>query len=199
MHDFLVTEAQKTGQPVGQLGISVCGYSAKAQSPEVWDILFDGQAQDGSVSCEQDQNTVGVRANGQPEAIFRLLNGFSPSIVEVLNQLAADPNQVPFLIQLLQQVCTAQIVHAPMPIQDAIDLVEWLVHTTEMYSRFTPEPPTVGGPIEIAVVTKHEGFKWVKRKLFYDSRINPIRGGQYEDGWAKNGVQSQSIKATDSK
>jgi len=27
------------------------------------------------------------------------------------------------------------------------------------YFRFTPGAPSVGGPIEIAAITKHEGFK----------------------------------------
>lgn len=33
---------------------------------------------------------------------------------------------------------------------------------------------TVGGPIEIAVITKHEDFKWVKRKHFYRRELQPI-------------------------
>ena len=60
-----------------------------------------------------------------------------------------------------------------MPIQDAIDLAEFLVHTAIMLSRFSPGPATVGGPIEIAVITKHEGFKWIKRKHYFDQKCNP--------------------------
>lgn len=57
--------------------------------------------------------------------------------------------------------------------QDAIDLAEFLVHLTIMFSRFSPGAPSVGGPIEIAAVTKHEGFKWIKRKHYYEQRLNP--------------------------
>ena len=31
----------------------------------------------------------------------------------------------------------------------------------------------IRGPIEVAAVTKHEGFKWVKRKHYYDVTLNP--------------------------
>ena len=31
----------------------------------------------------------------------------------------------------------------------------------------------VGGPIEIAGITKHEGFKWVRRKHYFDTAMNP--------------------------
>ncbi len=42
-----------------------------------------------------------------------------------------------------------------------------------MVSRFTPGAPTVGGPIEIATITKHEDFKWVKRKHYWEEKYNP--------------------------
>jgi hypothetical protein len=32
---------------------------------------------------------------------------------------------------------------------------------------------TVGGPIEIAAITKHEGFKWIERRHFYPPELNP--------------------------
>ena len=74
---------------------------------------------------------------------------------------------------LLQARLQAHIVFAPMPIQDAIDLAEFLVHSAIMFSRFNPRAQIVGGPIEIAAITKHEGFKWIKRKHYYDEKLNP--------------------------
>ena len=41
------------------------------------------------------------------------------------------------------------------------------------FARFRPGANTIGGPIEIAAVSKHEGFKWVKRKHYFDSILNP--------------------------
>ena len=31
-------------------------------------------------------------------------------------------------------------------------------------------------PIEIAAITKHEGFKWIMRKHYFDVRLNPADG-----------------------
>jgi hypothetical protein len=39
--------------------------------------------------------------------------------------------------------------------------------------RFLPGADTVGGDTDIAVVTKHEGFKWVRRKHFFNATLNP--------------------------
>jgi len=33
--------------------------------------------------------------------------------------------------------------------------------------------PTVGGPIEMAAITKHDGFKWIRHKQYYEKRLNP--------------------------
>jgi len=83
-----------------------------------------------------------------------------------------DSAQQQQLVGSLRTALQAPIVFSPMPIQDAIDLAEFLVHVAEAFSRFTPGAPTVGGPIEIAAITKHEHFKWIKRKHYYDVRLN---------------------------
>ena len=61
-----------------------------------------------------------------------------------------------------------------MPIQDAIDLARYLVEVTMGFIKFSigKQPKTVGGTIEIAAITKHEGFRWVQRQQFYPAGIN---------------------------
>lgn len=76
------------------------------------------------------------------------------------------------LSPILSVKLQAPLVFAPMPIQDAIDLARFLVHASIMYSRFLPGAQIVGGPIEVAAITKHEGFKWISRKHYYDASLN---------------------------
>jgi hypothetical protein len=64
------------------------------------------------------------------------------------------------------------VVPAAMPIQDAIELAAFMVETAIRFVRFNLRAETVGGPVEVAVITKHEGFKWVKRKLFFTGELN---------------------------
>ena len=59
-----------------------------------------------------------------------------------------------------------------MPIQDAIDLVHFLIDTTCGYVRFAPDPATVAQPIDSAAVTRHEGFRWVRRKHYFPAALN---------------------------
>lgn len=39
-----------------------------------------------------------------------------------------------------------------------------MVDVTVGYSRYLLGPDLVGGPVEIAGISRHEGFKWVARK-----------------------------------
>jgi hypothetical protein len=59
-----------------------------------------------------------------------------------------------------------------MPIQDAIDLAIFLEQVAAQFVRFREGPDTVGGPVEVATLTKYEGFKWVHRKHYYDKNLN---------------------------
>lgn len=76
-------------------------------------------------------------------------------------------------IDEIETAMRINLVEAPMPIQDAIDLSEFLVHTTAMFTRFKRGAATVGGPVESAAITKHEGFRWVRRKHYFDQTLNP--------------------------
>ena len=51
-----------------------------------------------------------------------------------------------------------------MTVPDAIDYARFLVQTTSDYHRFADMVPLVGGPTEIALITKWIGFRWVERK-----------------------------------
>lgn len=61
-----------------------------------------------------------------------------------------------------------------MPTKDAIDLVLCLAETTKQFVRFSLGSNTVGGEVDVATVTKHEGFKWIRRKHYYSSELNPL-------------------------
>lgn len=156
-------------------GFLLGGYSKPGDLGESWSVeISKGVAQPPKKLREP--NTPGVSWGGQGEALQRMILGFSPGIFDILAQVS-QPAQNPKewaqkLAPLLSARLQAPMVFAPMPIQDAIDLARFLVHAAEMFSRFVPGPNVVGGPIEIAAITKHENFKWISRKHYYDQSFN---------------------------
>lgn len=65
-----------------------------------------------------------------------------------------------------------------MTIPDAIDYARFLVQTTSDYHRFADKVPTVGGPTEIALITKWIGFRWVERKKILDGDTTRLNIGK---------------------
>jgi len=62
---------------------------------------------------------------------------------------------------------------ASLPKDELAAMAEALVNLTKFRRRITPERETVGGPIDVAVISKGDGFVWVKRKHYFDSALNP--------------------------
>lgn len=155
------------------LGFVVAGYSPGEPMAEEYAIHINGdECQGPTLLRPKDQS--GVTWNGEPEAISRLILGYGTALPGVLHHRLGVPlEQIEPAIGVLQQEMVAHVVQPAMPFLDAIDLSEFLVDMTVKFSRFMPGAPTVGGPIEIAGISKHEGFKWVRRKHYFNQELNP--------------------------
>lgn len=166
------------------LGFIVAGYSPESAMAEEYSISMQGDSCEGP-ELVRPIDQVGVTWNGEPEAISRLLLGHGTALPTVLHErLGVPEEQVDPATQILQQSLATPLVQPAMPFQDAIDLAEFLVDTTIKYSRFLPGAPTVGGPLEVAGISKHEGFKWIRRKHYYSHELNPK-----EDLWTERSAQ----------
>lgn len=62
-------------------------------------------------------------------------------------------------------------------LQDAIDLSESLIGITSTIQRFANEVPSVGGEIDIALVTPFNDFQWIKRKKLMEI-LEELKGFQ---------------------
>jgi len=57
-----------------------------------------------------------------------------------------------------------QFKYGLFSLQDAIDFCEFLISTTSSFQRFANDVATVGGFIDIALLTPFHDFQWIKRK-----------------------------------
>lgn len=53
------------------------------------------------------------------------------------------------------------------------ELAEALIYLTAIKRKTSPELETVGGPIDVAVISKDEGFIWLNKKSYFDTELNP--------------------------
>ena len=57
--------------------------------------------------------------------------------------------------------------------QELAQLAEALVNITSLKRKFSAEEETVAGPIDVAVISRSDGFVWVKRKHYFPADLNP--------------------------
>lgn len=56
--------------------------------------------------------------------------------------------------------------------EDLASLAESLVSLTSVVRRISPSEETVGGPIDVAIISKGDGFIWKNRKHYFDPNLN---------------------------
>lgn len=56
--------------------------------------------------------------------------------------------------------------------EDLAAMAESLVSLTSLKRKVTIEAESVGGPIDVAVITKGDGFIWIKRKHYFKPELN---------------------------
>jgi hypothetical protein len=153
------------------MGYRVCGYSSREALPEVWEFVIFADHCDTPKQI-QAKDQFGLRWTGENEALDRLILGVSSGLSTAYvakGNTEAEASQ--FGSEVINLSMTNFIIPA-MPIQDAIDVARFLVETATKFARYGFRPETIGGPTELAAITKHEGFKWVARKHYFSAEFN---------------------------
>lgn len=69
---------------------------------------------------------------------------------------------------------------AMLPKDELAAMAESLVSLTSFKKRVTIEAETVAGPIDVAVISKGDGFIWIKRKHYFKPELNPQFFAKYK-------------------
>jgi hypothetical protein len=135
----------------------VCGYSFGRPLPEIWQVLLQPEKPVES-TCIQREENLGPQWNGENEALDRLMFGLGSNFVQATMKLGLTQEQANDALQKLVPELGEYLIMQAAPIQDAIDQARFMVNTTKGFIRFAiKRAKTVGGPIEVAAITKHEG------------------------------------------
>ncbi|OYY70399.1 MAG: hypothetical protein B7Y47_10475 [Sphingomonas sp. 28-63-12] len=108
-------------------------------------------------------------SNFEPQASAELKQALDQAAGEILMEFRAT------LVPEHLQSSKAQLsdIIRSMPKQELAALSESLVNITSLKRKFSADAESVGGPIDVAMITRAEGFVWVKRKHFFEPHLNP--------------------------
>jgi hypothetical protein len=94
------------------------------------------------------------------------LNQAATMAVRSFKERALRQAKVEYRNEMLQMV-------GFMPKQELADFAESMINITSLKRHVSSQQETVAGPIDVAVISKSEGFIWVKRKHYFDAAFNP--------------------------
>ena len=60
-----------------------------------------------------------------------------------------------------------------LPLDELAELAEILIRIESLKERVTKNSEQISGPIDVAVISKGDGFIWIKRKHYFDAKLNP--------------------------
>lgn len=112
----------------------------------------------------------GITWGGQREIVERLLQGYDHRLLGIAKQvLDLDNGSVQKLADGLKQLQMALPLVA-MPLQDCVDMAIFFIRSTIMAQQLSLTVRGCGGPIDVAIITRRDGLRFVQRKTIVGER-----------------------------
>lgn len=120
---------------------------------------------------EQNAGQFGVTWGGQLAFTNRLIKGMDPAVVYLVQKhLGLSDAQRNSLFDFLERELSLRIPYQFLPLQDSVDLSIYLIRTTMEIQRWLIAIRGVGGAIDVATITRTDGFKYVQQKMIVGQR-----------------------------
>ena len=103
-------------------------------------------------------------AEGKKHLVTEQLNNITGNILKHMIEAAGNNYMRP----IIQSV-------ASLPIEELALLAESMINITSLRRKVALDRNigTVGGPIDVSIISKGDGFIWLKRKHYFDRKYNP--------------------------
>lgn len=174
-HDVEITRDETPGDRAKELGTAI----SFAQTDVIDRLLRGGDERLVKGSERFVERSVGKGLAGVFDQLGWVLNDSSGAPVPVNEMTTFLSEKLPALYREYAARIGDEIERefkqtiSLMPKQELIELAEALVSITAVERKATRDAGTVGGPIDVALITRSEGFVWIKRKHYFSAELNP--------------------------
>lgn len=182
-------------------GIVICGYGKNEIYPHLISNEFIGCYM-GKIKKHvernmdiTDDNSASIIPFAQVDVIGTFMNGidseYEDKIIEIIQKSDAfeglTDNKEEHINKLINDIKNgiseySEINHwgpmintvASAPKEELVQMAETLINLTSFRRKMTMDESaqTVGGPIDVLVITKGDGLIWIKRKKYFDKELN---------------------------
>ena len=124
------------------------------------------------------------------EALLERLEDVHPDIADSFVEQVEKIGRVHYASQIVDVV-------AMLPKDQLGEMAEALVSLTSLKRRVSLEDETVGGPTDVALISKGDGLVWMKRKHYFPASLNPaFFARKYGMGGTDHAAKTRSAKIT---
>jgi hypothetical protein len=178
LSEFFLGQWTKGGMPNpappgNEMVFLVGGYDEKEAYGRVFSLTIPSETK----PVEQSPSQFGATWGGQRELVDRLMQGFDPNLpAQVLSMLQSSGGQaIPNLEAELKKRFGLPIPWQFLPLQDCVDLCIFLVRTTIELQKWLVSVRGVGGAIDVATITRTDGFKAIQIKEVRGDTFLPVQ------------------------
>ena len=103
-------------------------------------------------------------APGKKDSVRAQINNVTEHVLQHVAEIARND----YMLPIIQSVSS-------LPIEELALLAESMINITSLRRKVALDRNigTVGGPIDVAIISKGDGFIWLKRKHYFDRKYNP--------------------------
>lgn len=100
-------------------------------------------------------------------------NKFKQDLQKISDEILIDYREKLGRYRKEVNVDSVASVVSMLPKDELAAMAEALVNLTSFKRKVSMQTETVGGPIDVAVISKSDGFIWIKRKHYFEPELNP--------------------------
>lgn len=166
LSDFFLAQWNDAGMPmegVDPMTFFVGGYDEGQPYGRIFEFIIPNKPKPSEWQAGDDQ--FGSVWGGQTEVVNRLMNGFDPEIISIIeNEPILSKEQRVVLTGRLQSKLPIRIPFQFLPLQDCVDLSIFLIRATLTLQTWQIDVRGVGGEIDVATITRTKGFEYIQNK-----------------------------------
>jgi hypothetical protein len=147
--------------PSANMIFIIGGYDPESPYGRVYQVVIPTVPE----PTEQNANQFGLTWGGQLALTSRLIKGMDPQLPALVQEyLKLGDTQRDELAKFLDSRLSLRIPYQFLPLQDCVDLAIYLISTTIDIQTWQVGVRGVGGAIDVATITRTDGFRYVQRK-----------------------------------
>lgn len=137
----------------------------KGVAPDLFEVI-DSQHEKSMQKVKNDIIKQLTEANVSQDVIDKVVESTLDKIQEEFQENVLDYIQEEYVDGIIDAVDSFSI-------DDMANMGESLISVTNLQRHISSSDESVGGPIDVAVITRSEGFIWIKHKDWFRQDLNP--------------------------